>query len=179
MFWMKQGRVDFMAIKKRESVKLTADQVLKALNIKHKNYNEWAFFDELRVGTGYLSKRVDGVKVNPEQRFDAFVLNLYPSNKHLRIIYEIKVSRSDFLHEIKHPEKRESALLFSNQYYFATPAGLVDVDEIPEECGLIEVYANMNTRIKKEAPLRPSANPSWNFLCSIARRTQLIEKGLK
>jgi hypothetical protein len=168
-----------MANTKKESVKLNAGQVLKALKIKHKNYNEWAFFDELRVGTGYQQKRVDGIKVNPEQRFDAFVINLYPSNKHLRIIYEIKVSRSDFLHELKNPQKRESALLFSNQYYFATPAGMVDPDEIPEECGLIEIYPTMTTRIKVEAPLRPSADPSWNFLCSIARRTQLIEKGLR
>jgi len=143
---------------------------------------EWAFFAELRAGTGYstydyaLKKRKP---FNPEQRFDAWAINLYPSKKHERVVYEIKVSRNDFLHEIKHPEKREQALQLSNYFYFATPKGLVDEAEIPPECGLIEVDTELKTRVIKKAPFRETECLSWQFLCAIARRACVAERSVK
>lgn len=153
-------------------IKLTAKEVLIALKKRHKDKSQYAFFEELRCGTGYSHYKIGNHTINPEQRFDVFVLDLYPSNKHLRTVYEIKVSRSDFLHEIKNPEKRKTALLFSNQFYFVVPTGLVKKEEIPNECGLIYVSENLGTRIMKEAPMRNSIEPSWNFLATIARRVQ-------
>jgi hypothetical protein len=153
---------------------LKAKGILLALEKRHSPLGtQWAFYRELRAGTGYGIYDYEKKKKNssnPEQRFDAWAINLYPSKKHERIAYEIKVSRGDFLHEIKNPEKREQALELSNYFYFATPKGLVDVDEIPPECGLIEVDHDLNTRIKLKAPFRRTDGLSWQFLCSIARR---------
>lgn len=156
-------------------MKLTAKEVIMALKKRHKDRNEWGFFEELRCGTGYSNYKIGNHVINPEQRFDAFAINLYPSNKHLRIAYEVKVSRSDFLHEIKNPEKRKSALIFSNEFYFVVPTGLVKKEEIPNECGLIYVSENLGTRTVKQAPFRNSSEPSWNFLATIARRSQQEE----
>lgn len=167
---------------------MKAKDVVEALAKRHgadkinTTGREWAFFAELRVGTGYSTYDYEKKKrkpFNPEQRFDAWAINLYPSKKHERIVYEIKVSRSDFLHEIKNPEKREQALNLSNYFYFVTPKGLVSVDEIPQECGLIEVDEDLNTRIKLKAPFRETDNLRWQFLCTLARRACVAERRVK
>ncbi len=51
-------------------------------------------------------------------------------------IYEIKVSRADFLSDIR-SEKWRGYLPHSHRFYFATPKGLIDKKEIPREAGLI------------------------------------------
>jgi hypothetical protein len=55
-----------------------------------------------------------------------------------RVCYEVKTFRSDFLAELKHPLKRRIGMRYSNEFYFVTPAQLVDIAEIPAECGLVE-----------------------------------------
>ena len=96
----------------------------------HASRSEWLFFRELRVGTGRRNGNV--------QRLDAFALNSLPHTGMKRVCYEVKASRSDFLAELKHPLKRRIGMRYSNEFYFVTPAGLVDVAEIPAECGLVE-----------------------------------------
>lgn len=145
--------------------------ILKALRRRHPE-KEWAFFEELRAGTGY---RNVAAGLNPEQRFDAWAMNLYPSKNFVRIAYEIKVSRSDFLREIKHPEKRTQALHLSNQFYFVAPVGLIKPNELPPEAGLIEVKDEWESRMKVRAPVRSDAGPTWQFFASIARRMQSLE----
>jgi hypothetical protein len=39
---------------------------------------------------------------------------------------------------LKHPLKRRIGMRYSNEFYFVTPAGLVEIAEIPAECGLVE-----------------------------------------
>ena len=150
--------------------------ILKALRRRHPAA-EWAFFEELRAGTGWGNKRwgADKAPSNPEQRFDAWAINLYPSKNFLRIAYEIKVSRSDFLHEIKNPEKRSQALKLSNQFYFVAPQGLIKPTELPPEAGLIEVKDEWESRLKVRAPMREAEAPTWQFFASIARRMQSLE----
>ncbi|MFX3631873.1 MAG: hypothetical protein ACE3L7_07310 [Candidatus Pristimantibacillus sp.] len=147
---------------------MNAKLVVDALRKRHgASGREWAFFDELRAGTGYKNIRKG---MNPEQRFDAWAINLYPSKGHMTIAYEVKVSRSDFLHEIANPTKREQALQHSNEFYFAVPAGLVRPDEIPEECGLLYVNEDLTTKVIKKAPYRDEVLLTWGLLASIARR---------
>lgn len=148
---------------------MNAKEVIEALRKRHgSNGREWAFFEELRAGTGYKNIRAG---MNPEQRFDAWAINLYPSKSHMTVVYEVKVSRSDFLHEIANPTKREQALQHSNEFYFAVPAGLVQLDEVPEECGLLYVNDDLTIKTIRKAPHRCDALLTWSLLASIARRT--------
>jgi len=146
--------------------------ILKSLKERHPQ-NQWAFFRELRVGTGYRNVKKG---LNPEQRLDAWAINLYPSKNFLRIAYEIKVSRGDFLREINNPQKREQALWLSNQFYFVAPVGLIKPEELPPETGLIEVVDEWQSKIKVAAPVREGGELSWQFLASIARRVQAEEE---
>ncbi len=96
----------------------------------HSSKSEWIFLRELRVGTGHRN--------NGAQRLDAFALNCLPHLATKRVCYEVKTARGDLLSELKHPLKRRIGMRYSNEFYFVTPAGLLDTHEVPVDCGLIE-----------------------------------------
>lgn len=146
---------------------MKAEEILDVLSKKH-NPEESAFFEELRIGTGYGK--------DSEQRFDGWAIHYHPSKRNVVTCYEIKVSKSDFKSEINKPIKRRAGLRLSNEFYFVMPKGLVPVEEIPPECGLME-YENGNLSITIKAPYRDSI-PSWMFVSAIARRKDTVRKGL-
>jgi hypothetical protein len=86
-----------------------------------------------------------------------------------RVAYEVKVSRSDLLAELRRPEKRALALELSNRFYFATPPGLVRPGELPEECGLVEV-ANRRSRAVVPAPVRAARDYTMEEMLHLLRR---------
>ena len=150
----------------------------------HAAASEWLFFRELRVGTGRRNGNV--------QRLDAFALNSLPHTAMKRICYEVKTSRADFLAELKHPLKRRIGMRYSNEFYFVTPAEMVDIREIPPECGLIEAGlaepAEWRRMIQRQAgffsfdaqtrrycmltvpaPWRDTPGPTWQLVAAMLR----------
>src|SRR5436305_14735187 len=85
--------------------------------VLHSSKSEWLFLRELRVGTGFRNSSA--------QRLDAFALNCLPHQGMKRICYEVKVSRADFLAELKHPLKLSIGLRYSHEIYFLTPLALI------------------------------------------------------
>jgi hypothetical protein len=120
-------------------------------------------FFELRCGTGWGK--------GSEQRLDAFAMEEWPSKGLLRYAYEVKVSRADFLREMKDPTKRRQALYYSNEFAFVTPPGIVKPEEVPLDCGLVEVHGDGLTdwKVKVPAPRRDGFAPSWLFFAAVAR----------
>jgi len=154
---------------------------------------EWLFFRELRVGTG---RRNGGA-----QRVDGFALNTLPHTAMKRICYEVKISRGDFLTELKHPLKRRIGMRYSNEFYFVTPAALVSAAEIPADCGLVEAgyataaewkqvigrhagFFNYDPEqraycmITVPAPWRDTPGPTWQLMAAVLwhQRRQFTEK---
>ena len=161
----------------------------------HSQSTEWLFLRELRVGTGHRHHEM--------QRLDAFALNCLPHLGMKRICYEVKASRADFLGEIRRPLKRRIGMRFSNEFYFVTPPGMLSLDEVPADCGLIEVgvatsddaqrlirmhdgffYIDPATRsfctMVTPAPWRDTPGPTWQFVAAMLRnqRRALQEKPL-
>ena len=144
---------------------MNAEFITEALRqhyAQRKFREQWAFFGELRLGTGYADIS--------EKRIDAFVLNLWPSKNYRSISFEIKISRGDFKKEVKDPMKRYPGMMISNEFYFVTPPSLISVDELPEYCGLMEVNEESKLVTVRRAVYRPKMNPTWNFISSICRR---------
>ena len=150
----------------------------------HPLASEWLFLRELRVGTG----RQNG----GAQRLDAFALNTLPHIAMKRVCYEVKTSRADFLSELKRPLKRRMGMRYSNEFYFVTPAALVNVAEIPPECGLVEAgfatfvqwkelfgrhagFFNYDPEsraycmVTVPAPWRDTAGPTWQLVAAMLR----------
>lgn len=138
---------------------MTSEEIKKALFRRYGDPRQYLYFEECPVGTGWKGSRY----------LDAFVIAAWPSANNARYCFEIKTSRADFLNEIKKPEKRRMGLFFSNYFYFVTPKGLVKTEEIPPECGLMEL-SDSGLRVTVEAPLRESLRPSWNFVAALLRR---------
>jgi hypothetical protein len=77
---------------------VTSSQVLDALARRHPMDGingmpgRWVFVREVQASTGAYSDI---------QRFDAVAVGLVPSVKYARIVYEVKVSRGDWLRELR------------------------------------------------------------------------------
>ncbi len=141
----------------------------------HARRSEWIFLRELRVGTGHSHKFA--------QRLDAFALNCLPHLAMRRICYEVKVSRADFLSELKHPLKRRIGMRYSNEFYFVAPQGLLSALEIPIDCGLMEIgpgpvrdgvpYFDLETRMYCRVTIpacwRDTPAPTWQFTAAMLR----------
>ena len=158
---------------------MTTKDILAFLEDYYSDARQFAFFKELRIGTGYRKyNRKSGIyeEDNPEQRIDAWIINCYESKKFEKIAFEIKVSRSDFLHEIKNPQKRKQAMKVCNLFYFVAPKGLIKVDEVPDDCGLIEISESGRFNWTKKVPWRDTEPPSWKFIASLARRVTKLDK---
>lgn len=56
-----------------------------------------------------------------------------------RIAVEVKVTRSDFLADVKDPSKQAPWRALAHRHAFAVPAGLVTVTEVPADSGLLSV----------------------------------------
>jgi hypothetical protein len=155
---------------------LTSAEIIKVLKYHYSDSRQFAVFEELRIGTGgreYNRKLGRYEPNNPEQRIDLWVINCYKSKNFEKTAFEVKVSRSDFLAEIKNPHKRRQALELTNHFYFAAPRGLIKPDEIPEECGLVEIKeGSLLCRWVKKAPYREVGEPTWGFTAALARRIQ-------
>lgn len=155
---------------------ITASTIKTLLRLRHSEpLGAWAFFDEFIPGTGTAP--------SASSRIDGWAINVWPSGGFVTIAYEIKISRGDFLRELKDPRKRDWALTFSDEFYFVAPYGLIDRAELPADCGLVEVSKvgargmyvigeqRYNMRVKvKPAPRQKRPAPSWALLASVARR---------
>ena len=129
----------------------------------HRRYapNEWIYLEEVRLGTGWDGFFLPGhhVAIRSDQRVDGLAINCYKSKSYRRIAIEVKIARGDFLKEVNNPDKRIGAMMISNQFYFAAPEGLIKVDELPEDCGLIEVRGDF-LAVRAQATWHEAA--SWH-----------------
>jgi hypothetical protein len=88
----------------------------------------WAFLEEFTIGTAFrCSRRIDALAIRTGADLE-------------RIAYEVKVSRSDLVLELKNPWKRHFAEEVANRWVLATPPGLVRKGELPEGAGLVELH---------------------------------------
>ena len=164
---------------------VTASVIKQLLRARHAEpVGAWAFFAEFIPGIGYASTGSD-------TRLDGWAMNVWPSNGYRTIAYEIKVSRGDFLREMKQPDKRAWALTFTDEFYFVAPRHLIAPGELPDDCGLIEVTRvtargsyvvddqlfNMRATKKPVLDRRPfkirdrDQRPTWDLLAAVARRS--------
>lgn len=89
------------------------------------------------------------------------------------VLVECKVSRADFLADKKKSFRRFEEIGMGNCRYFATPKGLLNVDEIPEGWGLLEI-ADRTVNIARKAETK-TANKQAEviMLCSAIRRLEI------
>jgi len=136
---------------------MTADDILAALIAAA---GDAIFATELAMSGG-------------ERRCDFWTISPNGSAGFKAVAHEIKVSRSDFRRD--HAFKQREARLFSDQFYYVTPAGLVKREEVPDWAGLIEFDGTALTKLV-HAPLRDKDGPTWQFVVSLIRNSGKVNR---
>jgi hypothetical protein len=147
---------------------LIVDRIREVISAPYLAYpNRWMVLDEFPLEPGIRRKGTP--------RIDVLVVSCNGHGPIERIAYEIKTSRQDFFHELKHPEKRERVYAVCDHYWFAAPVDLVKPGEVPPECGLIEVFPNASAPLISKRPktLKPDKISS-EFMMDLARRAYQI-----
>lgn len=139
-----------------------------------KHFTSWGrgrtniLFPELRLGSGYC-----GVS---QRRIDLFIISSNAGNE--TTAFEIKASRQDFKKDINDDLKQRGARLYSNNFYYVAPLGMIKKEEVPLWAGLFEFDLDMYEKSEGKdyrfietvpAPLHPKAVPSWGLICSMVR----------
>lgn len=138
--------------------KVTAADIRSALKLRYPTQSHALLF-EVAPGTGAGATRFA----------DAVAVGLWPSHGHNIEGVEIKVSRSDFLHEMKQPEKSQPVFQFCDRWWLACPKGMVAPEELPPTWGLLELVGDTLRQKVKAPKLTPTAI-TLGFLASLARR---------
>lgn len=100
------------------------------------------------------------------RRVDFWAISPHPAKGYRATAYEVKVSRADFKRDT--PDKQRMARLFSDEFYYVAPEGLIKPDEVPDWAGLQE-WNGSRFKFTVHAPLRDKDAPTWELLTSIIR----------
>ena len=113
---------------------------------------------------------------------DILAINHYYDHDSI-IGFEVKVSRSDFLNELKAPDKAESIKKYCSHWYLVANSesvvkGRGGVIDLPEDWGLIiPTKKNDKLRVKKEAPrLRKNCNIPLPLVARLLHKTADFKK---
>lgn len=101
---------------------------------------------------------------------DAVAVGLWASHGHLIQGIEIKVSRGDFLSEMKKPEKSEPVMRYCGRWWLACPKGMVKPEELPPTWGMLELDDKGALRVKVKAPILKPEPVTLGFFASLCRR---------
>jgi len=107
---------------------LTTKEVRDRLAEKYSGW-QWVFLNELRSSNGFAFS---------VRSADAIAINLYPSHGCEMHGFEIKVSRSDFLKELKDPDKSDIFKQYCDRWFLVVgDSSIVKPGELPAGWGLI------------------------------------------
>lgn len=121
----------------------------------------WALLREVANATGGRAKR----------SADALAISLWPSRGIAIHGVEIKVSRSDWLRELKQPEKSAPIQRYCDHWWVAAPSTeVVRLDELPPTWGLLVVQGRNGLVAERQAPLLQPEQLTKDFVAALGRR---------
>ena len=135
----------------------TAAELIRLLRIRYK-IPEWVLVEEVADGTGWSSSR----------RADGVAVGCWPSRGLEVHGFEVKVTRSDWLSELRAPEKAAAVAPFCHRWWIVAPSGIVKKGELPAGWGLITAK-NKRMRYAVQAALREAELMPPTMLASLLR----------
>lgn len=142
----------------KKQTSMPAGRVLQILEEKHFAKGAYEMLREVRDSTGGGASR----------SADALVVSCWPSRGIWFGGIEVKVSRSDWLSELRNPRKSAEIQRFCSYWWIATPEGIVKPEELPETWGHFEV-APGSVKLVRAAPKLEAEAPTPGFVASIFR----------
>lgn len=148
--------------------KITSEALLEFLETRRWNGSAFVRVRELRPSVGYQ---------HADRRIDLWVLECAPSKGMPAHAVEVKVSRADWLRELRQPLKRRGAMAISNYFWIAAPPEVVDPSELPPGAGLLVVDLDRAARESwyrgaevLPADYRDKVRCTWGLMASVLRK---------
>lgn len=129
---------------------------------------EWSLFFEVADGTG----------LNQRRWADAVAVNNYPSRGLEIHGFEIKVSRGDWLSELKNPAKSSTVQQFCNRWWIVAPKELIKPGELPPTWGHYDVSAAGILKQMVAAPKLDAKDINKSFMAAILRRASEADEAV-
>jgi hypothetical protein len=121
---------------------------------------EWSCLFEVRSAAGFDATRTA----------DAVAMNMWPARGLEVQGVEVKVSRSDWLRELKDPQKSAAVQRYCDRWWIAvSEAAIVKVEELPPTWGLLVMRGEKLVQ-KVEAPKLEAQPLSRTFVAALLRR---------
>ena len=146
-------------IMKKEKKLLNTQELIERLG-KHFPSPTYGFITQVRSATGSTNCRTA----------DAMAMSLWPSRGLHILGFEVKMSRNDWLNEIKKPEKAEEIAKFCHEWYIViNDPDFIKEGELPENWGLIIPSGNGMKIVKKAVHNKNAVLPDYMMLAGIFR----------
>lgn len=105
---------------------------------------------------------------------DVLVLGAWKSSGNYLDGFEVKISRADWLNEVKHPEKCMAVKQYCDRWWLViADASMVKEGELPDDWGMMAVEEGLMgepvLKVVKKAPLLESKPMSHDFVASLLR----------
>lgn len=138
--------------------KITSKDI-KAMLARRYSPPAFAYFSEVANTTGAAARYADGIA------YSLFASTGFEMNG-----FEIKISRADFLNELKNPAKSDEIMKYCDKWWIVCPSKMIDKRELPPTWGLMEVRGNKLV-MARPAPLLKSVSPDRAFIAALLRRS--------
>ncbi len=129
---------------------------------------EWSLFFEVGDATGARQRRWA----------DAVAMNLYPSRGLEIHGFELKTSRSDWLRELKNPEKSAPVQRYCDRWWIVAPPGVIVDGELPPTWGQYEALPAGKLRQIVPAPRLDSEPIGREFIAAMLRRASAVDEDM-
>lgn len=127
--------------------KFTERDLLDRLRRRHSvvggNGPEWAYMEHVRDCGGFANRTID-----------ALALHYWPSRNHEVHAFEVKVTRADFRRELADPSKAAAWTDWVEYFWLVAPAGVIPVEEVPREWGLLVTHGEGLRKVRQAHRLR-------------------------
>jgi hypothetical protein len=121
---------------------------------------EWVFLPQVRSSTGSANRIADGM-----------AFNMYHSTGYDIIGFEIKVSRADWLSELKNMSKSNEIMEYCDKWFLVVPdSKIVQEGELPKNWGLLVLKDGKLVQKVRPVPQKNAPMP-LSFIASILRRS--------
>lgn len=143
-----------------DTKKITSTDMEKYLAERYSDSYQWVFLTQVRSSTGSASRIAD-----------AMAFNMYGSTGYEILGFEIKVSRSDWLSELKNMAKSNEIMEYCDKWYLVvSDANIVQDGELPKNWGLLVLKDGK--LVQKVRAIATKTTPmELPFIASLLRRS--------
>ncbi|WP_066041949.1 hypothetical protein [Herbiconiux solani] len=158
--------------------KVTERDMLDALTRRYTsdggNGDRWIRAEHVRNGTGFMGyDQLSGRCAGPLRTADFIAIDGWESKRHVVHGHEVKVSRSDWLTELRDPEKAEAFRPYCDYWWLvASDARVAKLDELPTGWGLMVRSESGVLRVTKQARKIDRLPLPWPMTVGLARAIQ-------